>query len=165
LWCGVEVVVGLAGVPRQRLSQGRVCICRQLLSRVWVNDCWLLRLRPGAPFVAQLRQARLPRLLGVLAGAYAFQFGLGLIAWRLLGRGLLDGQLEQGWLIAWAMLLLTAAPFRLLAVWAQGRFAIGAGSLLKQRMLYGAVKLPPEEIRHGGAGGVLGRGVATKAGG
>src|SRR5215813_1029954 len=159
----VDELLRQAGVLRKRLSQARATICRQRLSRVWVNDCWLLRLRPGAPFVAQLRQARLPRLLGVLAGAYAFQFGLGLIAWRLLGCGLLDGQLEQGWLIAWAMLLLTAAPFRLLAVWAQGRFAIGAGSLLKQRMLYGALKLRPEEIRHEGAGRMLGRVIESNA--
>src|SRR5215475_10609377 len=159
----VDELLRQAGVSRNRLSQARASIFRQRLSRVWVNDCWMLRLPPGAPFVAQLRQARLPRLIGMLAGAYAFQFGLGLLAWSLLGRGLLDGQLERGWLIAWAMLLLTAAPFRLLAVWAQGRFAIGAGGLLKQRMLYGALKLQPEEIRHEGVGHLLGRVIESNA--
>ncbi|MCI0392671.1 MAG: ATP-binding cassette domain-containing protein [Acidobacteria bacterium] len=159
----VDELMRQAGVSRNRLSLARAAIYRQRLSRVWVNDCWMLRLSPGAGFVAQLRQARLPRLLGVLAGAYAFQFGLGLLAWSVLGRGLLDGQFGQGWLIAWAMLLLTAAPFRLLAVWAQGRFAIGAGSLLKQRLLYGALKLQPEEVRHEGAGQMLGRVIESNA--
>lgn len=159
----VDELLRQAGVSRNRLSSARAAIYRQRLSRVWINDCWILRLRPGAGFVAQLRQARLPRLLGVLAGSYAFQFGLGLLAWSLLGRGLLGGQLGQGWLIAWAMLLLTAAPFRLLAVWAQGRFAIGAGVLLKQRLLYGALKLQPEEIRHEGAGQMLGRVIESNA--
>jgi ATP-binding cassette subfamily B protein len=71
--------------------------------------------------------------------------------------------LDQGWLIAWAMLLLTAAPFRLLAVWAQGRFAVGAGGLLKQRLLYGAMKLQPEEIRREGVGQMLGRVIESNA--
>ncbi|HKQ72809.1 MAG TPA: ATP-binding cassette domain-containing protein [Blastocatellia bacterium] len=159
----VDEMMRQAGVSRNRLALARAAIYRQRLSRVWVNDCWMLRLRPSAGFVAQLRQARLPRLLGVLAGAYAFQFGLGLLAWSVLGRGLLDGQFGQGWLIAWALLLLTAAPFRLLAVWAQGRFAIGAGSLLKQRLLYGALKLQPEEVRHEGAGQMLGRVIESNA--
>jgi ATP-binding cassette subfamily B protein len=159
----VDELLRQAGVSGDRLSQARAAIYRQRLSRVWINDCWMLRMRPGAGFVAQLRQARLPRLLSVLAGAYAFQFGLGLIAWYVLGRGLLGGQLDRGWLIAWAMLLLTAAPFRLLAVWAQGRFAIGAGGLLKLRLLYGALKLEPEEIRHEGVGQMLGRVIESNA--
>lgn len=152
-----------AGVSRNRLVSARKAILRQRLSQVWINDCWVLRLTPGAPFVTQLRQARLPRLLGTLAGTYAFQFALGLLAWWVLGRGLLGGQLDQGWLLAWALLLLTAVPFRLLAVWAQGRFAIGAGSLLKQRLLFGALGLKPEEIRNEGAGQMLGRVLESNA--
>src|SRR6185369_17761674 len=111
---------------RGRLAVARAAILRERLSHVWINDCWMLRVTPGAGFVKQLRQARLPRLLGALAGTYAFQFALGLLAWWVLGRGLLGGQLDRGWLLAWALLLVTAVPFRLLAVVAQGRFAIGA---------------------------------------
>lgn len=65
--------------------------------------------------------------------------------------------------MAWALLLLTAVPFRLLAVWAQGRFAIGAGGLLKQRLLFGALRLRPEEIRTEGAGQMLGRVIESNA--
>ena len=39
---------------------------------------------------------------------------------------------------------------RLLATWSQGRLAIGAGGLRKQRLLYGTLRLEPEEIRHQG---------------
>ncbi len=48
-------------------------------------------------------------------------------------------------------------PARLLVTWWQGRFTIGAGRLLKQRLLYGALRLEPEEIRHQGAGQILSR--------
>ncbi len=65
--------------------------------------------------------------------------------------------MDRGWLIAWALLLLTAVPLRLVATLLQGRFAIGAGSLLKKRLLYGALHLEPEEIRNQGAGQILSR--------
>ncbi len=152
-----------AGVARRRLATARAALLRERLSQVWLNECWLLRLTPGAGFVKQLGQARLLRSLGVLAATYSIQFALGLLAWWVLGRGLLGGQLDRGWLLAWALLLLTAVPFRLLAVWAQGRFAIGAGSLLKQRLLCGALRLEPEEIRHEGAGQMLGRVIEANA--
>ncbi len=159
----VDQLLVHAGVSRSRLEQARVAILSERLSQVWVNECWLLRLTPGAGLVQQLRQARLPRLLGALAGSYGFQFGLGLLAWWVLGQGLLGGQLDRGWLIAWALLLMTAAPFRLFAVWAQGRFAIGAGSLLKRRLLFGALRLNPEEIRSEGVGQMLGRVIESNA--
>jgi len=159
----VDELLLQAGVSRSRLPSARAAILRERLSHVWINNCWVLRLTPGAGFVKQLRQARLPRLLGALASSYAFQFGLGLLAWWVLGRGLLGGQLDRGWLIAWALLLVTAVPFRLLAVWAQGRFAIGAGSLLKKRLLFGALRLKPEEIRSEGVGQMLGRVIESNA--
>lgn len=159
----VDELLLQAGVSGSRLPTARAAILRERLSQVWINNCWLLRLTPGAGFLKQLRQARLPGLLGALAGSYAFQFGLGLLAWWVLGRGLLGGQLDRGWLIAWGLLLVTAVPFRLLAVWAQGRFAIGAGSLLKKRLLFGALRLKPEEIRNEGVGQILGRVIESNA--
>jgi len=41
--------------------------------------------------------------------------------------------------------------------------AIGAGGLLKQRLLYGALQLEPEEIRHQGAGQLLGCVIESEA--
>jgi ATP-binding cassette subfamily B protein len=58
---------------------------------------------------------------------------------------------------------LTLVPFRLLATRSQGRLAIGAGGLLKQRLLYGALRLEPEEIRYQGAGQLLGRVLKAEA--
>src|SRR5262249_22793863 len=43
------------------------------------------------------------------------------------------------------------------AEWAQGRFAVEAGARLKRRLLFGALRLQPEEIRHLGAGQMLGK--------
>jgi len=45
--------------------------------------------------------------------------------------------------LAWALLLLTLVPLRLLAAWWQGRIALSAGRLLRQRLLQGALRLEP----------------------
>jgi ATP-binding cassette subfamily B protein len=45
----------------------------------------------------------------------------------------------------------------LLGAWAASRLAIGAGVLLKARLLMGALRLEPDAIRHQGVGQLLGR--------
>jgi ATP-binding cassette subfamily B protein len=74
----------------------------------------------------------------------------------MIGKGALEGRLDQGWLSAWALLLLTMIPLHLLTLWLQGRVAIAAGGLLKSRLLYGGLRLNPDEIRLQGAGQLLG---------
>jgi ATP-binding cassette subfamily B protein len=94
---------------------------------------------------------------------YALHYVLLLAAWWVLGAGALGGRLDRGWLVAWALLLLTAAPLRVVCVWLQGRVAIGAGALLKTRLLAGALRLAPEEVRTEGAGRLLGRVIESEA--
>jgi ATP-binding cassette subfamily B protein len=51
----------------------------------------------------------------------------------------------------------------MLMSWAQGVFAIDVGQVLKKRLLYGALRLEPEEIRNQGAGQHLGRVIESSA--
>jgi ATP-binding cassette, subfamily B, bacterial len=152
-----------AGVPTRRRARARGAILRERLGPMPIGGCWLLRLPPGASLWQQARQARLPSRLLTLVGGHAVQYLLWLLAWWMIGLGALQGRLDLGWLLAWALLLVTLVPFRLLATWSQGRLAIGAGGLLKQRLLYGALRLEPEEIRHQGAGQLLGRVLEAEA--
>ncbi len=61
------------------------------------------------------------------------------------------------------MLLFTGIPLQLLTVHAQGQLATGLSSVFKARLLYGALKLQPDEIRHQGIGQFLGRVLETDA--
>ncbi len=63
----------------------------------------------------------------------------------------------MGWLIAWALILLTLLPLRLFNAWLQGVVAVTLGGLLQKRLLFGALRLHPDEIRHQGAGQLMGR--------
>src|SRR5262249_57449193 len=89
-------------------------------------------------------------------GVESVQYFLWLLAWCVIGRGAFQGHFDMAGLLAWALLLLTLIPCRLLSTWLQGRLAIDAGGLLKQRLLYGALQLDPETIRHQGVGQLLG---------
>jgi ATP-binding cassette subfamily B protein len=99
----------------------------------------------------------------LLALVHGAQYLLVLAAWWVLGRAALTGHLDAAWLTAWGLALLTLLPLQLTALWLQGRIAIGAGSLLKQRLLAGALRLDPEEIRREGAGQLLGRVIEAEA--
>ena len=151
------------GVVRRRRGKARKAILRERLSAVTIGGFWALRLPPGASFSRQLRRAGVMRDATMLAGTHGVQYALALLAWFVIGRAALQGRLDLATLIAWAMLLLTTIPLRLLTTWKQGVSAIRAGALLKQRLLHGALRLDPDQIRRQGAGQLLGRIIETEA--
>jgi ATP-binding cassette subfamily B protein len=159
----VEGLLDAAEVPARRRPRAREVILRQRLGGARLDAGWRLRLSPGAPFGQQARRAGLPGYLALLVGVHLAQYLLWLLSWWVIGRGALQGQLEPGWLIVWAALLLGLAPGRMLAAWAQGRLALGLGGLLKRRLLFGALRLEPEEVRHAGAGRFLGQVIESES--
>jgi ATP-binding cassette, subfamily B, bacterial len=158
-----EQLLEVVGIPVRRRGRVRKALLREQLSAEQIGGCWLVCLPAGTPFWSQMCQARLPQRLLVLLGAHATQYLLWLLSWWLVGQGALQGRLDSGWLLAWALLLLTLVPLRLLVTWSQGRLAIGVGGLLKRRLLAGALRLDPEEVRHQGAGQLLGRVIESEA--
>jgi len=153
----VDRLLDSAGLTGERRSRARQAILREQLGGRRFEGWWLLRPSPGASFWQQARRLGLPRRLLLLAGAHTLQYLLFLLSWWLIGQAVLQGRFDRGWLLAWAIILLCLIPFRLLVTWTQGQVAIRGGALLKQRLLAGALKLEPEEIRHQGSGGLLGR--------
>ena len=159
----LDQLLETVGVARRRRNKARQAILRERLSAVTIGGFWALRLPPGAGFFRQLRRAGVARDIAILAAAHAVQYVLSLLAWFVIGRAALQGRLDSATLLAWAMLLFTTIPLRVLTTWKQGVSAIRAGGLLKQRLLYGALRLDPDQIRHQGAGQLLGRIIETDA--
>lgn len=159
----VEAMLGGLDLKPARARAARAALTRELLGSTPVGGCWLLRRPPGARFGDQLRAARVPRVVGALLLSHGIAAALNLAAWWTLGRGALAGNLEPGWLLAWALLLLSMVPFRVLDVRLQGRVAIAVGALLKQRLLVGALRLDPDAVRHQGMGQLLGRVIESEA--
>jgi len=159
----IQETLDRAQIPQSKQTRARDAILRERLSSKRIRGIWLLRLPPGANFGEQLRRARIPRRLFALAGAHAVQYLLWILAWYIVGSNVLRGGTDRGWLIPWALLLLTLVPLRVLITRLQGWVAIGAGALLKQRLFFGSLRMQPDSIRHQGAGQLLGRVLESEA--
>jgi ATP-binding cassette subfamily B protein len=159
----MDQLLEVTGISPGRQKRVRAAMMNERLREQHVGDGWLLRLPPGASFWLQLRHARLPQRLLLLAGIHTAEYVLWILSWWLIGRAALEGRFDQGWLLGWGLLLLTLVPFLLLTTWLQGVLAIGGGVLLKQRLLSGALRLQPEEIRRQGVGQFLGRVIESEA--
>ena len=156
-----EVDALLEGVSLS--GQVRAHMIEERLHDETFEDIWLLRAPPGTSVAEDVRHAGLPRLLAAFATSYFIEYGLFVASWWLLGRGALRGQIDGGWLAAWALLFMTMLPFRMVATWYEGRVAVAAGALLKRRLLIGAMRLDPDETRKDGAGRHMARVLESEA--
>lgn len=145
------------GLQDQARTQTYRALLQQQIGKQRVASGWIVRLSPGAPLWQQARQAQLQRPLLLLLGSYLAQLGLTAGAWWLIGRSALLGHFTWAGLWAWALLLFTAIPLRLLTERAQQRVSMIFSLLSKQRLLYGILRLQPDQIRHQGAGQFFGQ--------
>jgi ATP-binding cassette subfamily B protein len=143
---------GLRGVGRKR---ARRSLLAELLTEARIGG-WLVR-PTAADGAAVVRRDGVPRLFLILSGAYVGGAASWLLAWWVLGAMSLRGQPGRGYLIAWLLLLLTLVPCRLVGSFAGGALAVRAGTILKRRLLSGALRLEPEQVRRQGVGQLFGR--------
>jgi ATP-binding cassette subfamily B protein len=153
----VTEILEEAGVSEERRERVRRAILAEQLANLRVGEGWLLRISPGASIWNHIRHGRLYRPFFGMLGAQIIQQVLSIFAWWMIGLGVFQGHFDLGWLAAWGLVLFSTIPFQIMSVQAQNELSIGAGSLFKQRLLYGVLRLDPQEIRHQGAGQFLGR--------
>lgn len=153
----IEELLDAADVSLRRRAKARTVIFRQRLRDVPIEGCWLLQIASGSNFWQQLRRGRVLRWLALLVSVHSIQYSLYLVSWWLVGRAVFEGRVEVSWLLAWALLLLTLIPLNLLVTWLHGMIAIAGGCLIQKRLLYGALRLHPDEVRHQGVGHHMGR--------
>jgi ATP-binding cassette subfamily B protein len=160
---GIESLLDNARITgKSRASTIRLMLDERIGARRF-NLCWILRPTPGAGVLQWLKQSGAIRNGTALLAAHTAQYLVWLGSWALLGSLSFAGHMDRGWLAGWALLLATIVPCRVLATWLQGRIAIGVGGQLKRRLLYGALRLEPEEIRHLGIGQFLGQALEAES--
>jgi ATP-binding cassette subfamily B protein len=160
---GVMKLLTEARVHGRRRVRAREAILRERLASARFSDCWLLRLPPETKFVQLLQRAGVWRRFVWMSCAYALLYLLWIISWVIMGRSALQGHFDKGWFMAWALILLSIALIRSYAAWSQGFVAVKAASLLKQRLLAGALQLDVDQARQQGIGQLLGRVVESEA--
>ncbi|HEY2514970.1 MAG TPA: ABC transporter ATP-binding protein [Polyangiaceae bacterium] len=144
-----------ARIARRRRGRAREELLREAVGHLPIRGMWLLRGHPGASFAGSLRRSGGLRHAGTFLGAAFAQVALGVGAWLVLGRGALSGSIEPGWLLGWGLIVATSVIAQLVASWSAGRLAVDVGAALKQRLLCGALRVDPREVRSRGAGALL----------
>ncbi len=153
----IEQLLARTQIATERRSKTVKLLLMEQLGEIRFDQCWMLRISPGARPRRWLREANAFGNAGWLLGAHTAQYLLWLASWAILGTLCFEGRMDRGWLLAWALLLMSLVPLRVLTTWLQGSLAISVGGLLKRRLLAGALRLGPEETRHQGIGSFLGQ--------
>ena len=153
----VDAVLSATAVEPSRRGAVARALLLEVAGDAEAADVWHVGPDPGGRFAWQLRRSGTIRQSAWLLVLHAVQFTLWIASWVLIGRGALEGRTEWGWLTGWALLIATMVPLQLWTSWLQGALALGVGRLLKERLLVGAMRLEPDEIRHQGSGQLLGR--------
>jgi ATP-binding cassette, subfamily B, bacterial len=159
----LEQLLAGSGIAESRQGRTLNLLLEEQLAARPFRDCWRLRLSACADTASLLSEVGAVRNGAGLLMSHTAQYLLWLASWAILGRLSFGGHLDRGWLVAWALLLMTLIPFRLLTTWLQGLLAIGVGGFLKRRLLAGAMRLAPEEMRHCGIGSFLGQALEAEA--
>ncbi len=159
----IDELLSGSGIARGRRAKARALLLDEQLARTRFNKCWAVRSAAGANPLRLLRQAGVVgNALGMVV-AHTVQYVLWLASWAILASLSNTGRMDRGWLLGWALLLLTLVPCQVMTTWLQGLFAIGLGGFVKRRLLCGAMKLLPEEMRRGGIGSFLGQALEAEA--
>ena len=135
-----DLLAGIGSSQRRRRRAERALLIASLGGEQ-IGGMWMLRPEPGSSFLHQLRRLGVPARLATVTLAHVAQFGLLVASWWLIGRGVFGGRFDEGWLTAWALMLLTLVLFRVSTVWMQGKLAIDLSELLKLRLLRGLMRL------------------------
>ena len=151
---------GFSGLQQKRAARA---LLDSHLAETSVGVWWHLRPSSRTPLWRLARAGGLVRRVGIMIGAYLAQHLLWILAWYLIARTALQGRSDSSWFMAWCLILLTLVPLRAVVTWTEGVLAAGFGSLLKQRLLEGALRIPIEDTRRQGIGQFLGRVLESEA--
>ena len=159
----VDSLLEFAGLSSAHHARVLDVFLKERLKNKSIGKYWRVQANPGADFWKQVRHAGAIPLLSGFFISHATTYGVLLLFWRLLGRAVFSETISVQTLWMLAGLLLLLVPLRLISPWLYGVLSIRVGERLKQRLLYGALRLNPDEIRHQGLGQFLGRVIETEA--
>ncbi|MDB4990573.1 MAG: hypothetical protein JWN04_5751 [Myxococcaceae bacterium] len=143
------------GMQGKRRARAQAALLDSLIGERSVCGIWLLSIEPARSFWTQLRARGVVRRARLGLACALAQVVASSLAWTLLGSAALSGHIELGWLLAWGLAYASALPAQLGAAWLGGRAITDAATLLKRRLLSGALRLPVEQIRAQGSGRLL----------
>jgi ATP-binding cassette subfamily B protein len=144
-----------AEAARLPLSVRRALLDARLADRR-VDPGWRVLPQPSASLRVLIRTAHLGAWALAVVISHALVYTVFLAIWAVIGGAAAGGRLTGAVVAAGLALLVVLVPLRMLATWSAGVFTVQAGTLLKRRLLGGVLGLDTDEMRHRGAGQLLG---------
>lgn len=159
----VDVVLDAAGLSGASRRKARENLLERRLRDRALGGGLLVRTAPSGSWMAQVRDARVsgPLLTALFLRLLGTVTSVG--GWVLIGRGALEGHIDPGWVVGWALLMGTGLLLGELSRYFQGRVALRGGLWTKQHLLHGALRLDPAHLRGVGPGGLLARMAESQA--
>lgn len=150
-------------IPLHRRQRAQKALLHQLLSAERLEGFWLVRLAPGSYLWGHIQHIGLLGYLFRIFSCLGIHQLLDIGAWWVIGKGALQGSFDWSLLWAWVLLLFSGTPVHLWRVWTENLFSTHGGAFFKQRLLYGILKLNPDELRYQGVGQFLSRVMDSEA--
>lgn len=159
----IAALLDHAQVRGPRRPRAERLLLEQRLAQVRFDSILLMRVPADADLSMMARAWRLPARLIHLVVAHGLDHLLGLLAFLLLGQGILRGSLERGVVWGSLLLLITSLLLRTLATEREESLFTDVGVLLRQRLLSGTLLLSAARLRSEGLGRMLGRVLESEA--
>ncbi len=157
-------LLAAGGLSADRLDRATAALLDERFGGRPFHGVWQVRTPIGDGELPQfLRRAGVFRMGAYMVGAHVCEYLLWLAAWYVMGRLSFSGRMDHGWLLGWALLLMTTIPFRVATTWLQGVSAIALSACLKRRLLAGALSLDRDAVRQSGIGSFLGQALEAEA--
>jgi len=147
----IDALLDVVELPAARRARARRVLLEQRLSHVRVGGVWLLGRSRNAGVGSRAR-VRVGLGLLFLATLALLEYALLGFSWNSVANGALYGRVDEGWLWAWRLALLSAIPLRGALAWLSARWALAASVWLRNRLLAGMLLLDPVEVRKQGVG-------------
>ncbi|HEU4887915.1 MAG TPA: ATP-binding cassette domain-containing protein [Thermoanaerobaculia bacterium] len=152
----VESFIDRVGVKPRRREAARAAMLRAQIGNRIVGTYWELRRSVAAPLRDHLRAAITSPAVAALLLVQLVEYALWVAAWTWGSRAALHGAVDRGLLLGWILVLCSIVPVRMLVVRVEGMLALRAADFFKRRLLVGALRLDPDELRASGVGELVG---------
>lgn len=159
----VETVLDRMQLGTRARSRARAAMLAERLKPVRFRSCWIVRLPPGARVGHVAKELGITRRVVAIVATHVAQYALFVVSWWILGRGVLNGTVDRGWLLGWLLLVTSLIPLRLVSTWNQSLAAVSVGAWLRRRLLRGAFMADRQDIRRHGSGQLFGLVVEASA--
>jgi ATP-binding cassette subfamily B protein len=150
----VDRVIAISGIAGRRRERSRTAMLRELVGDAPAGQLWIIR--PRLENVrAVVRDAGLLKKALTFLSVNAAEMLLFSISWWILGLMAFDTRSLDTLFALWLLAVLTIIPVRAAGVAAARTLVLEAGSIIKRRILLGALKLSPDEVTGKGIGTFL----------